>query len=53
MAAGRQDPMEVPTGDDEDSPCIGETTDPPESTLVNADVESGPEATAVYGSRWS
>ncbi len=47
----KQDPMEVPTGDDEDSPCIG--ADPsPEVTIVQADVASGPDADEVYGSRW-
>lgn len=53
MAAGRQDPMEVPTGDDEDSPCIGATTDPPERTFVQTDADSGPDADQVYGARWT
>lgn len=47
----RQDPLEVPTGDDEDSPCIGaEST--PEVTVVQTDTVSSPEADQVYGRRW-
>lgn len=47
----KPDPMEQPTEDGEDSPCIGaEPT--PETTWVQADVASGPDADEVYGSRW-
>jgi hypothetical protein len=46
-------PLEQPSADDENSACIGATTDPPESTLVQADAEQGPEADQVYGRRWS
>lgn len=52
MTRGRQDPMEQPTEDDQDSPCIGEETTP-EVILVQADTSSGPEADEVYGPRWS
>lgn len=49
--AKKTDPMEQPTKDDEDSPCIGaEAT--PERTFVQTDTDSSPEATEVYGSRW-
>lgn len=44
--------MEVPTGDDEDSPCIGETTNPPERTYAAADTQEGADADRVYGRRW-
>lgn len=47
----RQDPLEVPTGDDEDSPCIG-AEETPERTFVQTDADSGPEADQVYGKRW-
>jgi hypothetical protein len=43
--------MEVPTGDNEDSPCIG-AEPAPEVTLVQTDTETSPEAAQVYGSRW-
>ncbi len=42
--------LEEPTPDDENSPCIGESTEP---ILVQADSNSGPEADEVYGKRWS
>lgn len=48
----RQDPLETPTPDDEDSPCIGATTDPPERTYAAADTNEGPDADKVYGRRW-
>jgi len=45
------DSLEQPSGDDEDSACIGaEST--PEVTIVQADVQSGPDANQVYGGRW-
>ncbi|QEQ93629.1 hypothetical protein SEA_ZUKO_51 [Streptomyces phage Zuko] len=40
--------MEVPTGDDEDSPCIGADTTP-EVTVVQADVS---DKDAPYPPRW-
>lgn len=52
MATTPTDRLEEPTGDDEDSPCIGQGTDAPVPIIVQADVESGPEADQVYGSRW-
>jgi hypothetical protein len=48
---GRQDSMEQPSADDEDSACIGaETT--PEVIVVQTDTTSSPEADQVYGRRW-
>lgn len=43
--------LEEPSGDEENSACIGEETKP-ESTCVQADASFGPEADQVYGSRW-
>lgn len=48
---GGTDPMETPTPDGEDSPCIGADA-APEYIVVQADTTSGPEADEVYGSRW-
>lgn len=46
-------PLEQPSEDDEDSACIGATTDPPERTYAAADTDEGPDADQVYGARWT
>lgn len=52
MSRSKTDSMEEPSGDDENSACIGEDKAPEVTSAVQADVNHGPESDQVYGSRW-